>query len=98
MMALAQSAREHAPNLEELERSLTVLEEKLLTSVMATTSEDEMTALREQSAQAIAPYRRRMQALQIRQIEQQFLHKQLLEKHDLPRLSLFYMRQDEGPA
>jgi hypothetical protein len=39
-----------------------------------------------------------MQALQIRQIEQQFLHKQLLEKHDLPRLSLFYMRQDEGLA
>jgi hypothetical protein len=98
LAALAQAARDHAPNLEELERSLTVLEEKLLTAVMATTSEDEMTALREQSAQAIAPYRRRMQALQIRQIEQQFLHKQLLEKHDLPRLSLFYMRQDESPA
>jgi hypothetical protein len=98
LAALAQSAREHAPNLEDLERSLTVLEEKLLTFVMATTSEGEMTALREQSAQAIAPYRRRMQALQIRQIEQQFLHKQLLEKHDLPRLSLFYMRQDESLA
>jgi hypothetical protein len=98
LTALAQSAREHAPNLEELERSLTVLEEKLLNAVIATTPEDEMTALREQSAQAIAPYRRRMQALQIRQIEQQFLHKQSLEKHNLPRLSLFYMRQDEGPA
>jgi hypothetical protein len=94
LAALAKSAREQAPNLEELERSLTVLEEKLLTAVIATTSEDELTALREQSAQEIAPYRRRMQALQIRQIEQQFLHKRLLEKHDLPRLSLFYMRQD----
>jgi hypothetical protein len=85
---------EHAPNLEDLERNLTVLEEKLLNTLIATASEAELTALREQSAQEIAPYRRRMQALQIRQIEQQFLHKRLLEKHNLPRLSLFYMRQE----
>ena len=82
------------PNLEDLERNLTVLEEKLLNVLMATTPESELTALRDQSAQELAPYRRRMQALQIRQIEQQFLHKRLLEKHDLPRLSLFYMRQE----
>jgi hypothetical protein len=35
-----------------------------------------------------------MQAMQIRQIEQQFLHKRLLERHNLPRLSLFYMKQE----
>jgi hypothetical protein len=34
-----------------------------------------------------------MQTAQIRQIEQQFLQKRLLEKYKLPRLSLFYMRQ-----
>ena len=83
-----------APQPEELEKTLTALEEKLLHAVIATTSEAELAALREQSAAEIAPYRRRMQALQIRQIEQQFLHKRLLEKHNLPRLSLFYMRQD----
>jgi hypothetical protein len=83
-----------APNLEELERNLTVLEEKLLNALIATTPEAELTALREQSAQELAPYRRRMQTHQIRQIEQQFLHKRLLEKHNLPRLSLFYMRQE----
>lgn len=92
--ALAGSIREQAPHLEELEQTLTVLEEKLLNAVIATTSEADLTALREQSARELAPYKRRMQALQIRQIEQQFLHKQLLEKHRLPRLSLFYMRQD----
>lgn len=91
---LAQSTREQMPNLEELERTLTVLEEKLLTGITASASEEELTALREQSAQEIAPYRRRMQALQIRQVEQQFLHKRLLEKRRLPRLSLFYMRQE----
>jgi len=91
---LAQSARTSPPNLEELERTLTVLEEKLLTSVTASASEEELTALREESARELAPYKRRMQALQIRQIEQQFLHKRLLEKYNLPRLSLFYMRND----
>jgi hypothetical protein len=34
-----------------------------------------------------------MQTAQIRQVEQQFLHKRLLEKYRLPRLSLFYMSQ-----
>jgi hypothetical protein len=91
LTALAASS---APNLEDLERNLTVLEEKLLNALIATTPEAELTALREQSAQELAPYRRRMQAVQIRQIEQQFLHKRLLEKHNLPRLSLFYMRQE----
>ncbi|HEX3986824.1 MAG TPA: hypothetical protein VHX13_09470 [Acidobacteriaceae bacterium] len=91
---IATVTAEEAPQPEELEKTLTALEEKLLHAVMATVSEEELAALREQSAQEIAPYRRRMQALQIRQIEQQFLHKRLLEKHNLPRLSLFYMRQE----
>jgi hypothetical protein len=92
--ALAAAARGSVPETEELERTLTALEERLLNAVMATTKEEELMALREHSARELAPYRRRMQALQIRQIEQQFLHKRLLEKHRLPRLSLFYMRQD----
>jgi len=91
---LAVAARAAAPNLEDLERTLTVLEEKLLSAVLATTPEDELARLREQSAAELAPYRRRMQALQIRQIEQQFLQKQIFERHHLPRLSLFYMSQD----
>ena len=94
LYGIAQSVRTSIPETEELERTLTALEEKLLNAMIATTTEEELTALREQSARELAPYRRRMQALQIRQIEQQFLHKQLLEKHKLPRLSLFYMRQD----
>ena len=60
---------------------------------MTTTPEEELVAVREQAARELAPYRRRMQAVQIRQIEQQFLHKRLLEKYKLPRLSLFYMSQ-----
>ena len=82
-----------APNLEDLERRMTVMEEKLLSAMTAVAPEAELLALREESARELAPYRARMQAAQIRQVEQQFLHKRMLEKYRLPRLSLFYMRQ-----
>lgn len=80
-------------NLEELERNLAVLEEKLFSTLMATADEAGLLALREESARELAPYRTRMKTEQIRQVEQQFLRKRLLEKYSLPRLSLFYMSQ-----
>ncbi len=81
------------PKLEELERTLLVLEEKLFATLTATAPEEELVALREQAARELAPYRGKMQAVQVRQVEQQFLHKRLLENRKLPRLSLFYMGQ-----
>jgi hypothetical protein len=90
---LAEAIRSAPADLEALERNLVVLEEKLITAILASTPEAEMLALKEQSAHELAPYRRKMQAVQIRQIEHQFLHKRLIEKHRLPRLSLFYMSQ-----
>lgn len=80
-------------NLEDLERNLSVLEEKLFSTLMATTEESDLLTLREESARELAPYRSRMKTEQIRQVEQQFLRKRLLEKYNLPRLSLFYMSQ-----
>ncbi|HEV2462200.1 MAG TPA: hypothetical protein VGT04_00215, partial [Acidobacteriaceae bacterium] len=70
---------------------LTVMEEKLFSAMMTTAPEAELVALREESARELAPYRSRMKTEQIRQVEQQFLRKRLLEKYSLPRLSLFYM-------
>lgn len=78
-------------DLEALERNLTVMEEKLVSTLTATASETDLLALREESARELAPYRSRMKTEQIRQVEQQFLRKRLLEKYSLPRLSLFYM-------
>jgi hypothetical protein len=91
--ALAHDTRSKPPHLEELEQSLTVLEEKLFALLLTTTPEADLLALRQQAAAELAPYRSRMPAMQIRQVEQQFLHKRLLEKFSLPRLSLFYMSQ-----
>ena len=78
-------------HLEDLDRTLTVLEEKMLAAILAATPEDDLVALREQAARELAPYRGKMQAVQIKQVQQQFLQKRLLEAHTLPRLSLFYM-------
>ena len=93
LRVLAGDARIQLPQLEELEQSLTVLEEKLFAILLTSTPEAELLALRQQAAAELAPYRSRMPAMQIRQVEQQFLHKRLLEKFNLPRLSLFYMSQ-----
>jgi hypothetical protein len=93
LQVLAADARAKLPHLEELEQLLTVLEEKLFAILLTNTPENELVALRQQAAAELAPYRSRMPAMQIRQVEQQFLHKRLLEKFNLPRLSLFYMSQ-----
>jgi hypothetical protein len=82
-----------APNLEALERTLTVLEEKLFASLTAAAPEDLLVRLKEHAARELAPYRARMGAVQLRQVEHQFVQKQLLVHYNLPRLSLFYMSQ-----
>jgi hypothetical protein len=90
---LAEETRVESPDLEALERRLTALEDKLFNVLTATASEADLVTMREESARELAPYRSRMKTEQIRQVEQQFLHKRLLERHRLPRLSLFYMSQ-----
>ena len=78
-------------SLEELDRTLSVLEEKIFAALTTATSEQELVTLREQATRELAPYRGKMQAVQIKQVQQQFLQKRLLEACKLPRLSLFYM-------
>jgi hypothetical protein len=87
----AESAATH--DLEALERTLTVLEEKLFAALTAAAPEELLVALKEHAARELAPYRSRMGAVQLRQVERQFVQKQLLVHYSLPRLSLFYMSQ-----
>ena len=94
LRALAAGVRleKNESSLEELDRTLTVLEEKLFATLLTASSEETLTSLREQASRELAPYRGKMQAVQIKQVQQQFLQKKLLEAYGLPRLSLFYMR------
>ena len=81
------------PDLEALERTLTVLEEKLFAALTAAAPEELLVGLKEHAARELAPYRSRMGAVQLRQVERQFVQKKLLVHYNLPRLSLFYMSQ-----
>jgi hypothetical protein len=78
--------------LEEVERRLTVMEEKLFAALVASTPDEELLAVRREADRDLAPYRRKMSAAQIEQLHKQYVHKRLLERYALPRLSLFYMQ------
>jgi hypothetical protein len=77
--------------LENLERRLTVLEEKLFAVLLASTPDEEIVTVRAEADRDLAPYRSKMSGPQIDQLQKQYVHKRLLEKYKLPRLSLFYM-------
>jgi hypothetical protein len=95
LRALATGLRaEPVQSLEELDRTLTVLEEKIFAALLTSAPEEEIVILREQAARELAPYRGKMQAVQIKQVQQQFLQKRMFETRRLPRLSLFYMSHE----
>jgi hypothetical protein len=79
------------PPLEDLERQLTMLEEKLLAALLAATPDAELVEMRAEADREIAPYRSKMSGAQLDQLRRQFVNKRLLERSRIPRLSLFYM-------
>jgi hypothetical protein len=78
-------------DLEDIERRLTVLEEKLTAALAADANEDAMLATRREMDRSLAPYRRKMSAEQLAQLERQYMQKSLFEQFNVPRLSLFYL-------
>ncbi len=78
-------------DLEDLERRFTALEDKLTAAATACASEQTLVAARREFDRQLAPYRRKMSAAQLAQVERQYLQKRLFEEFGLPRLSLFYM-------
>jgi hypothetical protein len=88
---LGEEIQGKATRLEDLERRLTVLEEKLFAALLAATPDEEIVNVRAEGDRDLAPFRRKMPAAQIDQLQKQYVHKRLLERYGLPRLSLFYM-------
>ena len=87
----AQVTGKPAGRLEDLERRLTVLEEKLVAALLTSTPDEEIVNVRAEVDRELAPYRRKMSGAQIDQLVKQYVQKKLLEKYQVPRLSLFYM-------
>jgi hypothetical protein len=79
-----------ALDLEDLERRLTILDDKLQGLLVSHASEETMLKIRREMDGQLAAYRRKMKAEQIALVEKQYLQKRLLEEFRLPRLSLYY--------
>lgn len=87
----AATATQPRPRMEDTERRLTMMEEKLVAALMANSKDEDLIAVRAETDREIAPYRRKMPAAQIDHLQRQFLQKRLLERAGIPRLSLFYL-------
>ena len=92
LLGLAESlALGTAVQMEDLERRLTIAEEKLFAALLAATPDEALYQVRSEADRDLAPYRRKMTAPQTEQLQKQYIHKRLFEQYHVPRLSLFYM-------
>jgi hypothetical protein len=80
-----------ALDLEDLERRLTIAEEKLTGALTSGAPEEFLLDIRRDMDHQLAPYRRKMSSAQLAQLERQYMQKRLWERYNLPRLSLFYL-------
>jgi len=78
-------------HLEDLERRLTILDEKIHAVLTSHTPEELMLKIRREVDGQLATYRRKMKAEQLAMVEKQYMQKRLLEEFGIPRLSLFYL-------
>ena len=78
-------------DLEDLERRLTMCEEKLSTALSASASDELLLNIRRDLDRQLAPYRRKMTGTQLSDLELRYKQKRLFEAVGVPRLSLFYL-------
>lgn len=79
-------------DLEDLERRLTALEDKMIALARSRQTEEGSLRARRELDHQLRAYRGKMTAPQLAMLEKQYLERQLLESAGLPRLSLFYLR------
>ncbi len=89
----ASSEAGNALQHEELEGRLTVMEKALVDALLTAETDSTLLAIRTAAEDDVAPYRSKMSTDQIASLKKQYEHKRLFELHQLPRLSLFFMRQ-----
>ena len=89
---LAAEAATMYGDLEDLERRLTALEDKMIAIARTRQTDQQLLRARRELDLQLRPYRGKMTAEQLTMLEKQYLERQLLELAALPRLSLFYLR------
>ena len=89
--SLAADAETQIKQLEDLERRLTSLEDKIVAILRSAQTEQDLYALREALDRELSPYRGKMTAEQLSMLERRYLDTAVLERGKIPRLSLFYL-------
>jgi hypothetical protein len=77
-------------DFEDLERRLTVLDDKIGALLTMQATEELMLRIRREVEGQLSAYRRKMKAEQLAVVEKKYTQKRLLEEFALPRLSLYY--------
>ena len=80
-----------ASDLKLVDLELSALEEKLIAKLKVETDDKDMIELKQSVESELNPFRSTMTAPQLAMVEQQLWRRKLLEKYQLPRLSLFYL-------
>jgi hypothetical protein len=78
-------------DLRRAEQSLSALEEKLIAKLKFTADDRTMVEIKREVDEELNPFRSTMTAAQLAMLEQQMWRRKLLERQNLPRLSLFYL-------
>jgi hypothetical protein len=78
-------------DLRSAEQTLTALEEKLIAKLKFTADDRTMIELKREVDGELNPFRSTMTTAQLTMLEQQMWRRKLLERFNLPRLSLFYL-------
>jgi len=76
--------------LEDLERQLTVVDDRIYAALLTHANEELLLKIRREVDSQLSTYRRKMRAEQLALVERQYSQKRLLDEFQLPRLSLYY--------
>jgi hypothetical protein len=89
---IARSVRDiDVTNLRMAEQALSALEEKLIAKLKFTADDNTMIELKREVDGELNPFRSTMTTPQLAMLEQQMWRRKLLERFNVPRLSLFYL-------
>ncbi|MGH9429587.1 MAG: hypothetical protein ACRD2L_25155, partial [Terriglobia bacterium] len=78
-------------DFEQLEMRLSMLEEKILATLVSALNDEMLLGLRTEVNQELNRHRRGLKAEHLAMLEKKMMSKKLLERFAVPRLSLFYM-------
>lgn len=91
-VTLADSVRTvDVSNFRESEETLSALEERLIAILRVATDESTLTEVHREVQSELGPFRSTMTTGQLAMLEQQLSRRKLLERYNVPRLSLFYL-------